>query len=163
MHFCITYLFIFFFLLFYVAFNSQIAMGSLEVEEISAYCTVNHRALASNYQLSNMKRPAQDLNRRPQRLEERPLTTTPPSPRSITYENKKKYYLFTLRSVYCTNNLSYIHVNTIDIQCNSCRYPHSIHTSPIHPGDFTLHLLTMVLAICKCNCLCVLHIVSPKH
>ena len=53
----------------------------LQVEEISAYCTVNHRASASNYQLSNMKRPARDSNRRPQRLEVRTLTTTPPSPR----------------------------------------------------------------------------------
>ena len=52
----------------------------LQVEETSAYCTVNHRALASNYQLSNMKRPARDSNRRPQRLEARTLTTTPPSP-----------------------------------------------------------------------------------
>ena len=38
-------------------------MGSLQVEETSAYCTVNHQASASNYQLSNMKRPAQDSNR----------------------------------------------------------------------------------------------------
>ena len=30
-------------------------MGSLQVEETSAYCTANHRASASNYQLSNMK------------------------------------------------------------------------------------------------------------
>ena len=39
---------------FYVAFNSQghIATGSLQVEETSAYCTVNHRASASNYQLT---------------------------------------------------------------------------------------------------------------
>ena len=28
------------------------------MEETSAYCTVNHRASASNYQLSNMKCPA---------------------------------------------------------------------------------------------------------
>ena len=63
-------------------FNSQghIAMGNLQVEETSAYCTVNHRASASNYQLSNMKRPARDLNGRPQRLEARTLTATPPSP-----------------------------------------------------------------------------------
>ena len=69
-------------LLLYVAFNSQghIATGSLLVEETSAYCTVNHRASASNYQLSNMKRPARDSNRRPRRLEARTLTTTPPSP-----------------------------------------------------------------------------------
>ena len=62
------------YLLFYVAFNSQghIATGSLQVEE-----TVNHRASASNYQLFNMKRPAQDSNRWPQRLEERTLTATP--------------------------------------------------------------------------------------
>ena len=38
-------------LLFYIEFNSQghIAMGSLQVEEASAYCTVNHQASASNY------------------------------------------------------------------------------------------------------------------
>ena len=72
---------LFIYLLFYVAFNSQghIAMGSLQVEETNAYCTVNHRALASNYQLSRMKRPARDLNRRPQRLVARTLTTTPPT------------------------------------------------------------------------------------
>ena len=63
-------------------FNSQghIAMSSLRVEETSAYCTLNHRASASNYQLPNIKRPAQDWNRRPQRLEARTLTATPPSP-----------------------------------------------------------------------------------
>ena len=62
--------------------NSQghIAAGSLQVEEPSAYCTVNHRASASNYQLSNMKGPAPDSNRWPQRLEARTLTATPPSP-----------------------------------------------------------------------------------
>ena len=75
-------LFIYLFVVFYVAFNSQghIAMGSLQVEETSAYCTVNHRASASNYQLSNMKHPARDSNWRPQRLEARTLTATPPSP-----------------------------------------------------------------------------------
>ena len=69
-------------MLFYIAFNSQghFATGSLQVEETSAYCTVNHRASASNNQLSNMKRKAQDSNRRPQTLEARTLTTTPPSP-----------------------------------------------------------------------------------
>ena len=62
--------------------NSQghIATGSLQVEETSAYCTVNHQASARNYQLSNMKRPARDSNRQPQRLEARTLTATPPSP-----------------------------------------------------------------------------------
>ena len=76
------------YLLFYVAFKSQghIATGSLRVEETSAYCTVNHRASASNYQLSNMKLPAQDSNRRPQRLEARTLTTTPPSPLSLSLD-----------------------------------------------------------------------------
>ena len=51
-------------------FNSQghIATGSLQVEETSAYYTVNHRVSASNYQLSNMKHPARDSNRQPQRL-----------------------------------------------------------------------------------------------
>ena len=43
------------YLLFYVAFNSQgdIVMSSLQVEETSADCTVNHRESASNYELSN--------------------------------------------------------------------------------------------------------------
>ena len=70
-----TFEFIFIYKLFYVAFNSQghIATGSSQVEETSAYCTVNHQASASNYQLSNMKRPARDLNRRPKRLEVRTL------------------------------------------------------------------------------------------
>ena len=79
---CKSNIYLFVYLLFYVAFNSQghIATGSLQVEETSAYCTVNHRASASNYQLSNMKRPARDSNQRPQRLEARTLTTTPPSP-----------------------------------------------------------------------------------
>ena len=72
-----TYLFVV-----YVTFNSQgdIVTGSLWVEETSAYCTVNHRASASNYQLSNLKGPARDSNRRPQRLEARTLTATPLSP-----------------------------------------------------------------------------------
>ena len=70
------------FVVFYVVFNSQghIVMGSLQVEETSASCTVNHRASANNYQLSNMKRPARDSNRWPQRLEARTLTATQPSP-----------------------------------------------------------------------------------
>ena len=60
---------------FYVTFNLQghIPKGRLQVEETSAYYTVNHRALASNYQLSNMKLPAKDSNQWPQRLEARTL------------------------------------------------------------------------------------------
>ena len=58
-------------------------MGSLQVEETSAYCTVNHRASASNYQLSNMKRPAPDSSRRPRRLQARTLIATPVSPLHI--------------------------------------------------------------------------------
>ena len=46
----------------------------------SRFCTVNHRALASNCQLSNMKYPGRDLNRRPQRLKASTLIATPPSP-----------------------------------------------------------------------------------
>ena len=53
---------------------------SLQREETSEYCTVNHQASASNYQLSNMKCLAQDSNWRPQRFEGRTLTTTPPRP-----------------------------------------------------------------------------------
>ena len=39
-------------MLFYVALNSQghIATGSLQVEETSAHCIVNHQASPSNYQ-----------------------------------------------------------------------------------------------------------------
>ena len=79
---------LFIYLLVYVAFNSQghIATGSLQVEKTSAYCTVNHQASTSNYQLSNMKRLARDSNRRPQRLE-RTLTATPLSPLKILYGN----------------------------------------------------------------------------
>ena len=67
----------------------------LQVEETSAYCTVNHRALASNYQLSNMKRPARDSNRQPQRLEVRTFnryTTKPPD--NLKTENRSA--IFTL-------------------------------------------------------------------
>ena len=60
--------------------GNQYSMGSLQVEETSAYCTVNHRASVSNYHLSNMKCPARDSNRRPQRLEVRTLTAIPPNP-----------------------------------------------------------------------------------
>ena len=76
---------LFVYLLFYVVFNSQghIVTGSLQVEETSAYCTVTNQASASNYQLSNMKHPARDSNQRPQRLEARTLTTTPPSPTEV--------------------------------------------------------------------------------
>ena len=63
------------YLVFYVLFNSQglIVTGSLQVEETSAYCTVNHCASASNYLLSNMKCSPQDSNQWPQRLEVRTL------------------------------------------------------------------------------------------
>ena len=66
----------------YFTFNSQchIVTGSLQVEETSEYCIVNHRASASNYQLSNMKHPALDSNRWPQMLE---VTATPPSPLTL--------------------------------------------------------------------------------
>ena len=77
---------LFIYLLFYVAFNSQghILTGSLQVGETSAYCTVNHLASSSNYQLSNMKRPTRDSNQRPQRLEARTLTATPPCPLTLS-------------------------------------------------------------------------------
>ena len=86
-----TSLNLFIYSFFYITFNSQgpIAPVSLQVEETSAYCTVNHRASASNYQLSNMKRQAQDSNRWPQRLEARTLTATPLSP--LTSLNKSSW------------------------------------------------------------------------
>ena len=77
--------------LFYIVFNSQghIVMGSLWVEETvhttwPRFCTVNHWALASNYQLSNMKCPGQDSNRRPHRLKASTLTATPPGSRHMS-------------------------------------------------------------------------------
>ena len=78
-------------LLFYIAFNSQghIAMGSLQAEETSACCTVNLRALARNYQLSNMKHRARDSNQQPQRLEARTLIATPLSPTADVSEGNR--------------------------------------------------------------------------
>ena len=71
---------------FCVMFNSQgdIATGSLRLEEPvhtswSRFCTVNHRASASNYQVSNMKSPARDLNQQSQRLEVSSPLSTPPT------------------------------------------------------------------------------------
>ena len=79
--------------LFYIAFNGQghIATGSLLVEEpvhtsCSRCCTVNHQASASNYQLSSMKHPALDSNRRHQRLKMITLTATPPTPTSTSLQ-----------------------------------------------------------------------------
>ena len=76
------------YLLFYITFNSQghITTVSLQVEETNAYGTVNHQASANNYQLSNMKCPARDSNRRPQRLEAKTLTATPMSPLKETQD-----------------------------------------------------------------------------
>ena len=55
--------------------------GSLRVEEpvhtrfkITRFCTVNHRASVSNFQLSNMKSLGRDLNWRLQRLKASILT-----------------------------------------------------------------------------------------
>ena len=63
------------FFLFYVMFNSQghTVTGSLWVEEPvhtswSRFCTVNHWASASNYQLSNMKRAGRESKDRGQVL-----------------------------------------------------------------------------------------------
>ena len=53
------------------------------MEETSACCTVNHWALASNYQLSNTKRPAQDSNRRPKRLEVKTLPLHHRAPKEV--------------------------------------------------------------------------------
>ena len=46
------------YLLFHVAFNSQghIAMGGLQVEETSAYCTVNHWQVITNFPLCKQKK-----------------------------------------------------------------------------------------------------------
>ena len=97
------------YLLFYITFNSQghIQTGSLQVEETSAYCTVNHWALASNYQLSNMKRPARDLNRRPQRLEARTLTATPPSPPVVMMNISCKFDIST-HNAFCSGGVTNI-------------------------------------------------------
>ena len=73
--------------LLYVVFNSQghITTGSLQAKEpvhtsLSRLYTVNHRAWASNYQLSNIKCLGQDSNQRSQRLKASTLTATSLSP-----------------------------------------------------------------------------------
>ena len=91
----------------------------LQEEETSAYCTVNHPASASNYQLSNMKRPARDSNRRRQRLEARTLTATPPSPRH--YLNHKEYIATSYRPysgfiyMQCTRECIIRHMKTLQV------------------------------------------------
>ena len=60
--------------------------GSLQLEEPvhtswSRFYTVNYRALAGNYQISNMKRPGRDSNWQPQEVEwnhSNRYTTEPP-------------------------------------------------------------------------------------
>ena len=86
-------------------FNSQghIATGSLWVEEPvhtswSRFCTVNQRASANIYQLSNMKHPGRDLNRWPQRLKVSTRSTTPRSPPYGT--NNKLWQTHTQAAIY---------------------------------------------------------------
>ena len=87
------------------------------MEETSAYCTVNHRASASNYQLSNMKHLARDSNRRPQRLEGRTLTATPPN-QPLLFLNVKY------------SSLNYIYRCDLQINiANQVKYIYSIHQS----------------------------------
>ena len=79
-----------FIFLFYVVFNRRrqghVATGSFTGwrkpvhTSRPRFCTVNHGASASNYQLSNMKCPGRDSNRPPQRLKASTLTATPTSP-----------------------------------------------------------------------------------
>ena len=76
-------------------------MGSLWVEEPvhttwSRFCTVNHRASASNYQLSNMKYPGRDSKRQPQRFKASTLTATSPSPHVGKLEKKqtKQFFMY---------------------------------------------------------------------
>ena len=61
----------------------------------SRFYIVNSQASASNYQLSNMKRPARDSNRRPQGLEASTLTATPLSPLSLVEIKNKLFYMCT--------------------------------------------------------------------
>ena len=67
----------------------------------TAYCTLNHRASASSYQLSNMKDPARDSNRRPQWLEARTLTATPPSPPHLATEEDSYVDRYSVSSQDC--------------------------------------------------------------
>ena len=121
-------------------FNSQghIATDSVQVEELvhtswSRFCTVNHQAPASNYQLSNMKRPGLYSNRWPQRLKASTLTATPPSP-LIPYVRKVflayMYYVADLdgRSSDIMGILQYINqtmpVSEADLKCPVCLGPY---------------------------------------
>ena len=78
-----------------------------------AYSTVNHRASASNYRLSNMKRPARDSNQWPRRLEVKTLTATPPRPQYLIGSTKMKIDAILMIETNCINkNTSCsIHIN----------------------------------------------------
>ena len=115
-------------------------MGSLQVEETSAYCTVNHRASESNYQLSNMKRPARDSNRWPQRLEARTLTTTPPSPLGL-YQRSVKSLTPLEAGILRTLLLEYqdtFSKESHDLGCLS-EIKHTINTGDEHPVKEAMH------------------------
>ena len=76
-------------------------VGSWWRKPVHIYCTVNHRASASNYQLSNIKRPARDSNRWPQRLEARTLPLHHRAP-FFCIENKYnyEYYSFNYYTIF---------------------------------------------------------------
>ena len=66
----------------------------------SRFCSVNHQALAGNYQLSNIKCLSRDLNRRPQRLKASILTATPLSPVNnprVARDEGERYFEFLVR------------------------------------------------------------------
>ena len=90
-------------------------MGSLQVEELvhtswSRFWTINHRASTSNHQLSNMKRPGRDLNRRPQRLKASTLTSTyitePGEPLPCILSIKQHHILSELQNTFHFTNLN---------------------------------------------------------
>ena len=66
--------------------------GNIQVEETSAYCTVNHRASASNYHLSNMKRPARDSNHTTEPPEVRQRDLDLPGTSSDDFQYKESDY-----------------------------------------------------------------------
>ena len=65
--------------------TGSLLMGKPVHTSWSRFCTVNHWASVSNYQLSNMKHLGQDLNRQPQRLKASTLTATPLSSMIFIY------------------------------------------------------------------------------
>ena len=120
----------------------------LQVEETSAYCTVNNRASASNYQLSNMKSPARDSNWRLSEVGGKNSNPGSASDMQASYTVAKQPYtsiesIHLLLRYYTSHNLLYTFYHTFgyrgkEMLCTCmCLYKH------LRPKHF--HLVTLQL------------------